>query len=142
MVGTVSLNCSFRCRAVGLDNEEQMSQFKVGDRVRLKGFANLQGESTVVEGIKGYVTRLYGERFVVHIHRADILGGNYEVHVYPSQCRRLVKKPRRRMWINIELTRERGMESFDMGTTYSPWVSFKEVNLPGWVEFVEVRKKK
>lgn len=118
-----------------------MSKFKVGDRVRLKGFANLQGESTVVEGIKGDVTRFYGERLVVHIHRADSLGGNYEVHVYPSQCRRLAKKPRRRVWLPAKQIEE-ALTNYGTHTFFYSFPVFRMSVDDDLIEFIEVRKKK
>lgn len=55
--------------------------------------------------------------------------------VHPKQCRRLVKKPRRRVWIKWQ-TMPKTLEP--LGNVF---VSRLDRSENGWVEFAEVRKK-
>lgn len=64
----------------------------VGDRVRLRGYSYA---GKVVEGCVGTVTELRNpDELDVEVQVTD-LG---KVLVYPSQCRRLVRKPKERVW--------------------------------------------
>lgn len=99
----------------------------VGDKVRLCGFSD---SGTLVEGLKGHV-------MLDHVSSGDCIvvktkPGNYTV--YPSQCRRLIKKPHREWTLS--------------GRGYAA-ISFNEVNIYGptlgngeCVTVREVRKKK
>lgn len=75
---------------------EEMIKIKkslaVGDRVRLRGYSYA---GKVVEGCVGTVTELrHPDELDVEVQVTD-LG---KVLVYPSQCRRLVRKPKERVW--------------------------------------------
>lgn len=106
-----------------------MSKFKVGDRVVAygvvwcKGFAVGNGTSFK---IKGRISHL--------VYSSICLVGDDEL-VYsanPKQCRKLIKKPRKRVWvINAELN--------DQTINYSQAWNFP----PGVLatEFIEVKKK-
>lgn len=70
--------------------------WKVGDRVRLKGHANIGGESLVVERLKARVIgQTTAGRLRVKLLR-DPKDGDYECDVFPSQCVRLKKRERRK----------------------------------------------
>lgn len=74
----------------------QRPPLKAGDRVRLRGFAMVGGESSDVEGSLGTVTRILSNgRLEV---RRD--GDEWDVTVYLSQCRRLRPHPKpREVWM-------------------------------------------
>lgn len=68
---------------------------KVGDSVRLKGFAGFKGKSIDVEGERGLIS---GEAKSVGLFLVDV--GEHRGVVYPSQCRRIRKKKRGEIWVN------------------------------------------
>lgn len=92
--------------------------FQVGDRVRAYSWAAVYA---------GRVIRVEGDRVYLGLDG----GGNLDFH--PKQCRRLVRKERRRVWVKLPTDfhpqhRANGMVSVDP--------------VDGWVEFIEVRRKK
>lgn len=106
-------------------------KFEVGQRVRLSGFGEVGGESSDVEDCKATVT---GNEFrgtvVVKPDTKD-----WNVRVYPSQCRRLRPKKRRRIWISPANTEH--VLSQDLGERVHCWSRKPPCDA---VEFVEVRK--
>lgn len=72
-----------------------MRVYKVGDRVRLCGFGTVGGESSDVEDCKASVVKVeHSGRVVVKPDKKD-----WEVSVYPSQCRRIRKVKPREFWL-------------------------------------------
>lgn len=91
-----------------------MSKFKVGDRVKI------YHHRTPLIGVVNHIT----EDGMIKIDLSEV---GYIYH--PKQCRKLVKKERRRAWIKLT----------DYGQI-DGWASC-ERHSPGWVEFIEVKKK-
>ena len=102
---------------------------KVGDVVRLVGFGEGSDGSTVItEAMKGTVEHigLAANRVAVRFFCESKIA-----YVYPSQCRKIVVKKRRRVWIKTL--------PFRSGNMFT--VSDHPVNAD-YVEFVEARKRK
>lgn len=58
--------------------------------------------------------------------------------VHPKQCRKLVKKERKRIWINLNgCEKQIGFPD----ATFAPTATFQDYSCNGWIEFVEVKKK-
>lgn len=108
-------------------------KLKVSDRVAV--YAEAYGvELLSFRGSRGTIRALDEEKCYVDFdkesERPEINHG-----VYTKQCRRLVKKPRRRIWLEEEYL---GQMTIFGGTTISAAIKPFE----GGIEFVEVRKKK
>lgn len=102
-----------------------MSKFKVGDLIRI------YSETDVYEDI---ITKILPGN-LIQIQSCRLF--------HAKQCRKLVKKERRRLWMNEYLVSE-GSFPF-RGGTYTSQELAKEYALNsciGQVEFVEVRRKK
>lgn len=71
------------------------------------------------------------------------LDGGVAIFANANECRRLVKKPRRRVWIK-ETDIEGDVQSGDANFNYkiSGGVIVATEARPGWTEFIEVRKPK
>lgn len=65
-----------------------MTQFKVGDRVRIYGF-HIDDAGHVMD------------RTIDEVCDNGLLGTDGGEYVHPKQCRRLVKRERRRVWVNV-----------------------------------------
>ncbi len=111
---------------------------KVGDRVRVYGHVARNGKPLVGhihEKPVDVSEKFRGDNYVL-IYDEEYPDSGYYAH--PKQCRRLVKKERRRVWV------ERGSfrgDTYEIGNgRYQPVVSLKPV--PEWVEFIEVRHAK
>lgn len=106
-------------------------KFKVGDRVAVypKAFERMTGiiDSTHITDYTFMVVKL-DERY-----GSDV----YTYH--PKQCRRLVKKPRRRVWIFNPDAFDAGYVSDVSKKPLEGYVEFIEALKP--VEFIEVKKK-
>jgi len=100
---------------------------KVGDVVRLVGYGNQNGSTYDVDGLKGTV------RLRTATGKVDVALRNCStvVLVFPSQCRKIVVKKRRTLWIKTL--------PFRSGNMFT--VSDHPVNAD-YVEFVEARKRK
>lgn len=100
--------------------------FKEGDRVRVYGY---RGCSPIVATITGL--DVMGNATIL-----SVVTGNTTVHI--KQCRRLVKKERRRIWATENYLRN--------GSYAGALFSREAPTRPGcsetWVEFIEVIKKK
>lgn len=88
---------------------------KSGDRVRV--YATHSGAVSESNG-RVYKVRDDGMLIVLLDHRIS------EIVAHPKQCRRLVKKPRERVWVR--------------GSDAAPYKPLGDE----WVEFVEVRRPK
>ncbi len=105
--------------------------FKAGDRVRVYGMGN---DMTARE-LEGTVVDVHQKTTWMKIDGSRYEG---EYWVHPKQCRRLVKKPLARLWVNIypgghfgtHLTKEEAENAPTNGATRVA------------VEFIEVRKGK
>lgn len=101
-------------------------KFKVGDRVRVYGGAFV--EVAVIRSIDADTGILScGQR----------KGTNEWLMAHPKQCRRLVKKPRRRVWINPWAITQMNTETFgkDIARALTDKANTE------WIEFREVRRK-
>ena len=103
---------------------------KTGDRVVVDGYSST---GTYVNGLRGVVigfTSAATQRVKLDGPVQDI------VEVSWRQCRRLVKKPRRRVWISIKKS------DGSIGSAYKDPIPPEEM-YPGWeeIEFIEVRRK-
>lgn len=118
--------------------------FKVGDRVKAYGYVGEMGAFTLTS------TRLANAASVVDIQVSGNLvlqvGDSQRKYVaHPKQCRRLVKRERRRVWIKSSAVNH----ALDPKTTvYQSTVVRADSPIPSlygdkeiWVEFIEVRKK-
>jgi hypothetical protein len=100
---------------------EAKMKFKVGDRVAVYdgGF--------ILNGNAGVITKIFSEgKTVVKLDVETEYAAMPTVHM--KQCRRLIKKPRRRVWARF----------CNDGTL----MSMSQVPGLDYVEFIEVRKKK
>ena len=113
------------------------SKFKVGDRVKV--FVTLQ---SVPYETPGTVTAIMSPRLIkVNLDRVETTAGKI-IGAHPKQCRRLIKKPRRRVWVhgNPKIKLGDAIETagdllFYISTEPSP--TYKGA----YIEFVEVKKK-
>ncbi len=72
---------------------------ELGDRVRLCGFGNVGGETSDIENRKGTVVKATGVAGRLTVRRD---GDEWDIDVYPSQCRRLkAKRVPRRVWVEL-----------------------------------------
>ena len=101
---------------------------KVGDVVRLVGYGCSDQYPVCVEGERAEVVQLTPKGDTIFIKLAD---ADDKIEVYPSQCRKIVVKKRRTLWIKTL--------PFRSGNMFT--VSDHPVNAD-YVEFVEVRKRK
>lgn len=70
-----------------------------------------------IDRFVGHVVRV--QERILHVQPVD---RPHEVQVAPQQCRRLVKKKRREIWVNLEL------------------MEFSIVQTKGWIRFREVKE--
>ena len=106
---------------------------KVGDVVRLVGYGCSDQYPVCVEGEKAEVVQLTPKGDTIFIKLAD---ADDKIEVYPSQCRKIVVKKRRTLWI-------RGSDI--PGPERLAGVASIASNQPiskKYIEFVEVRKRK
>lgn len=110
-----------------------MSKFKAGDRVRVYGYLGQK------HPVSASVTTVHTDELIVNID-VQIRPGVFLdgpdavcVSVSPKQCRRLIKKPKRRVWINVK--------DLPGGTSgHAHYLINKPHNQPQYIEFVEVKK--
>lgn len=69
-----------------------------------------------IDRFVGHVVRV--QERILHVQPVD---RPHEVQVAPQQCRRLIKKKRREIWVNLEL------------------MEFSIVQTKGWIRFREVK---
>lgn len=103
-------------------------KFKVGDRVAVYGavWCHQDAEHKIYRGLKMEISKIIDE------NRITLYFGDEKYCAHPKQCRRLVKKEKRRVWVKVPTDfhpqhRTNGMVSVDP--------------VDGWDEFVEVKKK-
>lgn len=111
------------------------SKFKVGDKIIVRGpimelgsfRANYIGHriEAIIEHIQTNPDPEIGFRF-----------GETSYRAHPIQCRRLNKKPRRRVWVWIDTTKG---PSFAIG--HEPSSVETNRNSNGYFEFIEVKNK-
>ena len=110
-----------------------MTKFQVGDRVAVYGHA-LCGYSRTVG-----IVKVVHESFValqepwLDIDTKDHQG----IGADPKQCRKLVKKARRRVFVLRD-----ELDNPDFNFTAAKAKLEPQLNKVNWVEFVEVRRKK
>lgn len=111
-----------------------MKSPKIGERVTVKGYGQdpQTGKAHWIDK-KGVVAELFGANkdcCLVQVY-SDFHGVVYEFNISTRDCRRLVKKPRRRVWINEDDLLERKDKFF----------ATREQTFGRNIEFVEVKKK-
>lgn len=104
-------------------------KYKEGDRVKV--YATLNGS---VAETKGTFTRFRPDGMMY----VNLDGRRGEIVAHPKQCRRLVKKQRRRVWIRESVLNE----YFQGGDKWSDVAISGERLEEDDVEFIEARKKK
>lgn len=108
-----------------------MTKLKPGDRVRVygTGFRNGEAFGTSASVHNGIVRNIHGVFISVTLSSRDW------ICVHPKQCRKLVRKERRRIFVYPS--------EFSKPEAYRVYAYTKESNRnTGAIEFVEVRKKK
>jgi hypothetical protein len=108
---------------------EMKKPLQVGDRVSVAG-ATHNGSATFYEPARGRVSHLNPIPTAKGMVQVTMDGESEIYVVHRHQCRRLVKRERRRVWVFISAAGEVGPV---MHT--APMVS------QGWAEFIEVKKK-
>lgn len=94
-----------------------MNKFKVGDRV--SGYETTS--SITFREWRGDVVEVVGA--MLRIQYTDLADGTLsEKTFHYKQCRRLIKKKRREIWVNLEL------------------MEFSIVQTKGWIRFREVKE--
>ena len=113
-----------------------MSKFKVGDRVRV---FDIDPTSHCPRKTDGTVARvMIGTHYfeeVVEVQEDQ--GVMARILAHPKSCRRLIKKPRRRFWIQESWLENGGLTSYEDSACV---VNRNE--RPGFIECIEVRKVK
>lgn len=74
-------------------------KFQVGDRIAIYGPQARGGDGKVVGSVMDRVTGVVTSYQDYLLQFIDDSGGGCEYEVHPRQCRRLIKKKRRRVWI-------------------------------------------
>lgn len=103
-------------------------EFKVGDKImafECHGAPNVGQVEVIITGI------------IQKIEGSFIMTDRGWFH--SKQCRRLVKKQRRRLWVAIG-----GKSGTIYEVTYdapSLLPFYRDQDMPGWIEFIEVKKK-
>jgi hypothetical protein len=110
-----------------------MAELKVGDSVAVYGICLVpsagRSSGTVMDRWVGTVHRIHqGIGIEVRSHEDECV---YSVH--PKQCRRLVKRQKRRIWIHPDIMIRSGNEMYGRPISDEP--------TKGFVEFVETREK-
>ena len=108
-------------------------KFKVGDRVAIFGYHG----SRLGSGNADFYARGTRATVVQVCNDSEIIvkSGRSEFEIHPKQCRRLVKKERRRMWLDFD----GGRNTIGNGVAYPAY----HANYGGYyTEFVEVKRKK
>lgn len=101
-----------------------MSQVKVGDKIRIYGLDKDSPETMF-------------DRYVSMLHTDGIIVTNKAEHVHPKQCRKLVKKNRRIVFIaKNELD-----DAFNKGDYAPAWGDHNGFEKHEMIEFREVIKK-
>lgn len=119
-------------------------KFKVGDRVAVYGSVSPSAGGSVafVGGARGtvYTVQSNGALEIELDERPENFAKNEDLIVdgiHPKQCRRLVKKERKRVWV--------AADRYDMIRASSAQVHIGDIYTKpqqGFIEFVEVRRKK
>jgi hypothetical protein len=106
---------------------------KVGDRVRLKGFAlNMHtGEARAVDGQRATLIISDGNTVVFEFD-------NQKHSVFVSQCRRIVPHKRRRVWLNPLFIPD-NLSAVSVSSGGTKVTSLGPID--GWIEFREARRK-
>lgn len=127
------------------------SKFKVGDRVRVYGWFSPEvgGGGDYLDGAKGEIIEYSEVNMWLRIFLDEPISEHVGLtlnerrtiaDVHPKQCRRLVKKERRRIWVSeFSLTQVSSVGPYSCFVYPSRPES--DASNPG-VEFVEVRKRK
>lgn len=103
-----------------------MSKFKVGDRVVVYHNASR---------IVGWLTEITGADSAVF--QSDEMS---RILVHPKQCRRLIKKKKKEIWVSPDLIKFWGSD-FRSQLSGNP-VCWTETERPGWIRFIEAKEKK
>lgn len=114
--------------------------FKVGDRVACYGFIQPEGHSVPQRPVDGRCTGtiLYIDKKIGLNIKTDAFN-LVNMWAHPKQCRKLVKKPRRRVFIaasHVEMLESGERLPVQAATSSSHWLLPKDS-----IEFIEVRKK-
>jgi len=108
--------------------------FKVGDKVRSFGTMSVCGASAnlyINGSFDGEVPEICQSGWL------KIRGNDGTVLTHPKQCRKLIKKPRRRFWIQ-----ESWLENVGLTSSSDSACVVNRDRQPGFIECIEVRKAK
>lgn len=105
--------------------------FKVGDRVRVyHGWREIEGQVTSIAN-----TNLASE--LIHVTEDGFYSAHEDGPFAPEQCRKLVKKERRRVWlIESDIPASKGI---NYHKTIYRWP--ERHNNDNWIEFIEAKRK-
>lgn len=107
-----------------------MTEFKVGDRVRVYGWFGGKDDPSLADQACEVID-VEGTRLVV---RPKHWTKNVIAHA--KQCRRLVKKERRRVWLKPNPGGYNAYYHWEMKAE----LCLSETPIPEWTEFIEVKK--
>jgi hypothetical protein len=114
---------------------------EVGDRVRVFSDSHCFGDESPDRARADLATvHEVDPKRGLKLEFAESDGGISAVWWHPKQCRRLLKKPRRRVWLYIPV-----LETLTSSErTMAVWKELpaEYVNDPNFVEFVEARRKR
>ncbi len=109
-------------------------KFKVGDRVAMYGAIYTHTGWRDARGLRGTVIIVHSNDSI----RVEVDKATFDVH--PIQCRKLVKKEQRRIWMNVNPF------DFEVVRINVPQIGghgeISSTPQEGWLEFVEVKNLK
>jgi hypothetical protein len=120
-----------------------MTTFKVGDRVKVHGWVQMHNSPYVARrGGIATVKWIANTEESMHVvfDRDRTTGEEDDIHysAHPKQCRKLVKRERRRIWIGMPALESLG----NIGQVITLQIWQDKPKQPATIEFIEVRKKK
>ena len=109
-------------------------KFKVGDRVAVYGHRCLEWMRTAGTVLQVATDKHEGCTMLIKVPQRG------DVYAHPKQCRRLVKKERRRVYIPLNDLHAR--LNFKSAAELLSYLEIETDGSPNYMEFVEVRRKK
>lgn len=130
---------------------------QVGDRVRVYGAAkyrntesryvdteNFASSSDTNAGV--FIVKESTGNGFLKLKREEQCGYDFEYLVHPKQCRRLIKKPKQRVWVNQKWLNARiatiWREADGQALSQDAMIVISKTERPGFIPFaVEVKRK-